>query len=180
MSIRIIAGIFKGRKIKTPKSGSTRPTQAIVREAVFNICQNEIANSKFLDLYAGSGAVGLEALSRGAKAATFIEQDKTALSCIIGNIKLLDLEEKAKVLPLSLEKGVEKLARENVTFDLIYIDPPYKAVFNFSLIEALLREGSLVIYESGTSYVEKPLQSLNLIVNKKFGASHVAIFSNSD
>ena len=91
MTLRIIGGKFKGRLIKTPKGEKTRPTSAILRKAVFDICQNQITDARFLDLFAGSGAMGLEALSRGASHATFVERDKHSVSCLKENLALLNL-----------------------------------------------------------------------------------------
>lgn len=85
MTLRVIAGKYKGRSLKTPKATSTRPTQGMLREAVFNICQNEIEGAFFLDLFAGSGAMGFEAISRGAMKATLVEQNRQAQLCIKEN-----------------------------------------------------------------------------------------------
>src|SRR5437016_10865163 len=95
--MRIIAGEFKKAKILTPKGDATRPTQGRLREAVFNICQHEIIGANFLDICAGSGAMGLEALSRNAKSATFIDNSREAVQTISDNIKNFQLESKTKV-----------------------------------------------------------------------------------
>lgn len=178
MTMRIIAGAYKGRKIKTPKETITRPTQAMVREAIFNICQNEIGDAHFLDLFAGSGAMGLEALSRGAQQSTFIEQNKGALLCIKENIKLLELEKQTKVLPMNIEKGIQKLIKEDAHFHLIYVDPPYHTPFDLFSIEPLLESSSLIFLETGKKLSQEIPHSLNLVSLKKFGASHIAILSN--
>lgn len=134
MSFRIIAGKFKGRLLKTPKGPKTRPTQGMLREAVFNICQNEIENARFLDLYAGSGAISFEALSRGAAHATLIENDRQAIACIKANSRALKIEQQVTLIPLDVLSGLKRLS---VSFNLVYIDPPYDTVVD-PIIDALL------------------------------------------
>lgn len=121
--LQIIAGKFKGRKLKAPPSTTTRPTQGVLREALFNICQNYIEEARFLDLFAGSGAVGFEALSRGAEYVAFVEKEKKAVQAIQENISLLKVENQCRVFPFSAENALKKLSP--LTFDLVYIDPPY-------------------------------------------------------
>lgn len=125
MSLRIIGGEFKGRLLKTPKGNTTRPTQSMVREALFNICQNCITNSCFLDLFAGSGSMGFEALSRGASHVSFIEKDKNAACCIRENIEHLQVQAKSTLYPIDFRIALKKLEKKGELFDLIYIDPPY-------------------------------------------------------
>lgn len=148
MSLRIIAGKFKGRTLKTPKGKSTRPTQGMLREAVFNICQNEVVGARFLDLFAGSGAVGLEALSRGAFFATFVEQNRFALQCIKENGEILGATSAMQVIPSSAEKALALLKKQEAQFDLIYIDPPYDLSMDLSLIASILApQGTLFLEE---------------------------------
>ena len=92
MGLRILGGTFRNRLLKSPKGEQTRPTLAVMRKSVFDILQTQIEGAAFLDLYAGSGAMGLEALSRGASHATFVDANRFALSCIEDNICLLKVE----------------------------------------------------------------------------------------
>ncbi len=124
MSLRIFGGIFKSRILKSPPSSSTRPTQGILRQAVFNICQQDDENALFLDLFAGSGAIGLEALSRGAAFAVFVEQNPAAARCIRENIRIWG-SKKIKTLCLQRVPALRHLSKLPFAFDLIYIDPPY-------------------------------------------------------
>jgi 16S rRNA (guanine(966)-N(2))-methyltransferase RsmD len=143
MTLRIFGGQFKGRVLKSPKSETTRPTQGIVREAVFNICQELTQGARFLDLFAGSGAMGLEALSRGASHATFVERDKHSVSCLKENLTLLNLTDRAQVFPIDAHAALNKITQ---SFDIIYIDPPYDtpvlpfidAILSHKLLTALL------------------------------------------
>lgn len=143
--MRIIAGTFKGRSIKTPKTASTRPTQSMLREAIFNICQNEIEGSRFLDLFAGSGAMGIEALSRGAAHATFVEQNRTAIQCIKENIANFHLESVSRLIPIHFKRALVLLEKEQ--FDLIYIDPPYDMSIDLTSILPLLHPTGLLFLE---------------------------------
>lgn len=127
MQTRIIGGIFRGRKIRCPKGRTTRPTLAQVREAVFSICQADIAEARFLDLFAGSGAMGIEAISRGAEKATFVDNHPAALRCIQENLRLLDISvpSQAEICGGEVLRVLQKLSKQNLSYDLIYIDPPY-------------------------------------------------------
>ncbi|HSX25510.1 MAG TPA: 16S rRNA (guanine(966)-N(2))-methyltransferase RsmD [Chlamydiales bacterium] len=135
MTLRIIGGKYKGLLLKTPKSTSTRPTQGMLREAVFNICQNQINDARFLDLFAGSGAIGFEALSRGASHVTFVEQNKIAIACLKENIAKLNVALQTQLLPLPAARALPFLAKQS-KFNLVYIDPPYDTPFQ-SLLEGL-------------------------------------------
>ena len=148
MSLRIIGGYFKGRILKAPKGPSTRPTQGMLRESVFNICQNEIQEARFLDLFAGSGAMGLEALSRGANHVTMVESNGKALAAIRENIALLQVASKTTIVPLDALQAIKKLSSP---FEIIYVDPPYSKPAS-SYIEAILKSDLLV--PNGTLFLE--------------------------
>lgn len=126
MSLRIIGGEYKGIFLNSPKGAQTRPTSSLLRKAVFDMCQFIIQDANFLDLFAGSGAMGLEALSRGAQQAVFVDEHKLAILCIKENIAKLQVAEYATVLALSVTKALAELTKKKQRFDIIYIDPPYK------------------------------------------------------
>src|SRR5690349_14081953 len=98
MTLRIIGGTLRGRRLLSPKSSLTRPTTAIVRKSVFDICQEIIVDAEFLDLFAGSGAMGIEALSRGAKHVTFVDSNAQAIQCVEHNLRLFKMEKQATIL----------------------------------------------------------------------------------
>ena len=123
--MRIIGGRAKGTKLYTLEGQNTRPTLDRVREALFNILQNEREDSIFLDLFAGSGAIGIEALSRGAEEAVFAEQSRKACDCIRYNLKAARLEEKAQVMECDVLSALKRLESRKASFDLIFMDPPY-------------------------------------------------------
>jgi 16S rRNA (guanine(966)-N(2))-methyltransferase RsmD len=123
--MRISSGKFRGRVLKTPKGEATRPTSGLVRETLFNILARDIPEARVLDLFAGSGSVGLEALSRGAAHAVFVEKARLALACLRENIAALGVADRVAVLPLPVDRALDDLARAGETFDLIFLDPPF-------------------------------------------------------
>lgn len=137
MSLRIIGGEFRGRKIKAPKNEATRPALESLRESLFNICQSMIEGASVLDLFAGSGSIGFEALSRGARSVTFIEKDRRALKAIYENIEHLKVEDRAKVIAIDAFIAINRL--KGSLFDLICIDPPYD-IINQEMKEGLLMQ----------------------------------------
>ncbi len=122
--MRIIAGALKGR-VLAPVQGRTRPTAARVREAIFNILGAAVAEARVLDLFAGTGALGIEALSRGAAAAVFVEDHPEALKGLRRNLETLGLLDRSQVLPLPVAAALRKLAARGEPFDLVFLDPPY-------------------------------------------------------
>ena len=123
ISMRIISGKARGTKLYTLEGTATRPTLDRVKESLFNIIQNDIEDSTILDLFSGSGAIGLEFLSRGAKRAVLCDNSKDAIKIIKKNVQKTHFEEKAEVYNMEFTKSIERL--QNQKFDIIYIDPPY-------------------------------------------------------
>ena len=121
--MRVIAGALGGRKLDAPSGRATRPTSDRVREALFNVL-GDVTGAAVLDLYAGTGALGIEALSRGASRAVFVENARAALVVLRKNIESLGLERAGKVVPLPVERALPSL-RDAGPFDLILLDPPY-------------------------------------------------------
>jgi 16S rRNA (guanine966-N2)-methyltransferase len=121
--VRIVAGEFKGRRLKTPATDKVRPTADRVREAWFSIVQRSIRGARVLDLYAGSGALGLEALSRGAASAEFVERDRSALAALKANIGTLKVDERTVVHRGDALTFAEKLHPGQ--YDVAFADPPY-------------------------------------------------------
>jgi len=123
--VRIIAGEFGGRVLQAPHGRATRPTSDRVREALFSIL-GDISNLDALDLYAGSGGLGFEALSRGAASATFVDEARGALAAIRHNAEKLGVGARARVLAGDVSKVMGRLAREKRRFGLVFLDPPYE------------------------------------------------------
>src|ERR1700722_2602828 len=123
--MQIYSGLHKGRVIQSPKGLKTRPTSGRLREALFNICQGEVEGTRFLDLFAGSGAMGMEALSRGAQSSTFVDNSKESIRCIQANIHMVKAEKHAEIIYGDVFDILGKLAKRGRSFELIYADPPY-------------------------------------------------------
>lgn len=123
--MHIIAGKYKHKSIYTPSSGEFRPTLSRTREMVFNICQQEIEGASFLDLFAGTGAMGFEALSRGARKSVMVDSNRSAIEAMKRTVKSLGAEKDSEFLCLDVMKGLEYLRRKRASFDIVYIDPPY-------------------------------------------------------
>lgn len=187
MTLKITGGLYKGLRLESPPSKTTRPTSEILRESVFNICQHRVKEASFLDLYAGSGAMGIEAMSRGAKNVVFVEKDRQALLVLKKNIEKASIQESAKILPCDVLAATKKLSSS--TFDLVYIDPPYGekkeeiiAEKNLDKIFELLDSGTLLnkdawIFLEFSSYSKKDFATLSL---KKIKWQNTRIFGRSN
>lgn len=123
--MRIIGGNFKGKKLYPVPGSETRPTKGKVREAVFDIYGRSILNARILDLFAGSGAFGLEALSCGAKSAVFLESDPRAITAIRKNIRMCGVEDRSQCIKWDITRGLSCIHPFHKGFDLIFMDPPY-------------------------------------------------------
>lgn len=121
----IVAGRYRGRPILSPKGDQTRPTSSRTRETVFNICQNYIEGASFLDVFSGSGAMGLEALSRGAQKVVFIDSHPNAIDCLKRNINQLQVQSFSGILKGDVFAMLKILEKEKACFDVVYADPPY-------------------------------------------------------
>ena len=174
--MRIISGKARGTKLYTLEGMVTRPTLDRVKESLFNIIQNEIVGSVFLDMFSGSGAIGLEAASRGAKKTILCEKNKEAISVIKKNIEKTHLDVKLYEMPY--EKMLNSLDEK---LDIVYIDPPYKTDLAYESVKKLLdlnllNSESLVIIETDEEErVVKQINELEVeIVNKrKYGRVHL-------
>ena len=124
--MRIISGASKGRKLVTPKSQSLRPTSDRVKESIFNILGGEVEGKFVLDLFAGTGNLGIEALSRGAKKAVFVEKGRQALRLIRRNVIQIGLERRVEIIPRDASRAIGILKWRGEIFDLIMMDPPYE------------------------------------------------------
>lgn len=136
--MRVIAGTARSVSLATPAGESTRPTQDIIKETLFNIIQFDVPGCVFLDLCAGSGQIGIEALSRGAKKAYFAENSREAASCIQTNLHKTHFEEKAILLKMDVLSALHHIHEKRV--DIIYLDPPYASDLCRSILHVLARQ----------------------------------------
>ncbi len=150
--MRIVAGEFSSRKLETKKGDSTRPTLDKVREAVFSSLGGMFDGGMMLDLYSGSGAVGLEALSRGKEHVYLCDKDRQAIAVIRQNVASLKVESRVTIMPVPASKALNQLAEKNVQFDLVYLDPPYQQQQNEKMMQFM--EEHHMICEKGIVVVE--------------------------
>jgi len=150
--MRVIGGLARGRRLQAPRGRRTRPTSDYLREVLFDLLGQQVSGRNFLDLYAGTGAVGIEALSRGAARAVFVEHDRSAIGALRQNLDASGLLDRATVLQMDVLRYLRRPATEPGRFHLIFLDPPYGQVNVgriVSLISAtgLLEPGGLAILE---------------------------------
>lgn len=151
--MRVIGGTFGGRRLLGPPRGTeTRPTTDRVREAIFNVLGPRVEGARVLDLFAGTGALGIEALSRGAARALFVERDRAVAALIRSNLASTGLASRARVRELGLPAGLPALAADEAPFDLVLIDAPYEGsardeVLMHPALRALLAPGGCVVVE---------------------------------
>lgn len=135
--MRVIAGTARRLNLKTVEGMDTRPTQDRIKETLFNMINNDIYGTSFLDLFAGSGGIGIEALSRGAKDAVFIDNGTKQIACIRENLKTTKLEERAQVMNCDVLSGLKLLERNHGAFGMIFMDPPYNNELEKRVLESL-------------------------------------------
>ena len=141
--MRIIGGTARGRTIVAPPGEKTRPTQDYVRESLFNIIRWDVADARVLDLFAGTGALSLESLSRGARSAVLIDMDRAACAAIKKNIESSRMQEKSRLISCDYRTAVDILAREGQRFDIVFIDPPYRMEETGEMCALLMDKGLL-------------------------------------
>jgi 16S rRNA (guanine966-N2)-methyltransferase len=177
--VRIIAGEKRGHTIFAPRGRETRPTSDRVRENVFNIVAPWVEGARVLDLYAGSGAMGLEALSRGAASALFVESDPDALRVIERNLDKLDL--RARVVRVDATTALTQESGAGRKYDLVLVDPPYDMTNYDSLaryLPAVLADDGLVVLETDAK-VEPELPGLDVRTTRKYGSTRVTVFEHA-
>ena len=167
--MRVITGSARGMTLKTLDGISTRPTTDRIKETLFNVIQSDIAGSRVLDLFAGSGALGIEALSRGAEKAVFVDKSSEAVSCISRNLRKtrFDGADRSLVLQCEFDRAVMRLSDRKESFDLIFIDPPYGLGLEYQslmkLFDAgLIEDDALVVVEEAKEHDPEALLSLPL------------------
>ena len=164
--MRIIAGTFRSRQLKSLKGLALRPTSDMLRETLFNILGPRVQGSHFLDLFAGTGAVGIEAISRGAVSAVFVENHPVAVRLIRENLASLEIKSEARIIASAVTAAIAKLQKEHAAiFDFIFLDPPYasekdyEAAFRALGNSSLIADSTMVIAEHHKSCELPVLQS---------------------
>jgi 16S rRNA (guanine(966)-N(2))-methyltransferase RsmD len=184
--MRVIGGQARGRRLKVPKGQSLRPTSARVKEALFNILSRDLAGAKILELFAGTGNVSIEALSRGAAEALLIDSSTKSSNAIQENLRRLGLADRSQIWIMPVRRAVKLLAGRGATFDIIFLDPPYEQRWISSTL-ALLAEGRLLrptgILVAEHSIREKPEPCYGSLVSydqRKYGSTLLSFFRTEE
>lgn len=169
--MRVIAGSARRLNLKTIPGTDTRPTTDRIKETLFNMITPYVADINFLDLFAGSGQIGIEALSRGAKSAVFVENNKMAVSCIEQNLKLTKFEQNSQIIASDVFTALKRL-EGNITFDYIFMDPPYnkdleKQVLEYLRNSSLINEDSVIIVEASLDTSFDYLEEFGFQITKR-------------
>lgn len=176
--MRVIAGSAKGRRLQAPAGMDTRPITDRIKESLFNILTPDIEGADFLDLFAGSGSVGIEALSRGARQAVLVDNSRKAARVIAANVKKCDFQQHAEVRIDDVMSAIKKLEREGRQFDIIYVDPPFTNPAIFSEVMAVLdtadilsSQGKMMIRSHRKKDMPERLEQLERYRIKEYGES---------
>ncbi len=181
--MRIAGGEWCGRNLKVPSGDAVRPTQDRVREALFSMLQNEIRGIKILDLFAGAGSVGLEALSRGAEKATFVEFSSKHLSILKSNVEMLKAQDRCELIRGDAYQWILS-AGKNKNFDIVFADPPYELAAEKGYAQMLkvllennvVKPGGLFIAEMKFRQDPDEGEGWELVRDRKYGMSRIAIY----
>ena len=179
--MRVISGTARGKKLISLEGLDTRPTLDRVKEAVFNILQFNLKNAKILDLFSGSGALAIEALSRGANKAVLCDYSKNAVKIINKNLEDTRLKEKAEVLNKDYLETLKILKKQTEKFDIIFLDPPYKTDYIYMAIDKILEynllaeDGIIVAETDDENKIEeiKKIEGIEIYDARKYGIVHI-------
>lgn len=180
--MRIIAGIAKKRLLKVPPGWKGRPTADRVKESLFNILGDLVIDSNFLDLFAGTGNIGIEALSRGALKAVFVEKDPRAAGTIVQNLKNCRLESGSRVVVGDVYRALDELEPEKKTYSIVFLDPPYDQGYEIPVIKKVLELGllapdGLVIAESSKRAELPPdIMGIKLVRQERYGDTMISFY----
>jgi len=181
MALRIISGDLKGRKLRSVRGTKTRPTANRTREAIFNILASQIPGSRVLDLFAGTGAFGIEALSRKADSVVFIDIDRDSISVLQANIKGLCLGRQTKIIRWDLIKNLNCLQSLSIAFDLVFMDPPYQkrmiepTLRNLHISQSLVTGTQVIVEHSHRESVLTGQLPFEIADQRKYGKTLVTI-----
>lgn len=170
--MRIIAGDWKGRRLKAVEGMKTRPTSDKVKGAIFNILGNKTADAKVLDLFAGTGGLALEALSRGAASAVLVEKSHSAWEIINENIAMVGAQDRIRLLKMD---GFQFLKQSSEKYDLIFLDPPYhqgiipKVIIELDHYQLLNRNGVIIVETAADEEIDKNLFPFEIMITKQYG-----------
>ena len=186
--IRVTGGSLRGRRLATVRGTDVRPTSDLVRSAVFDLLGQDLSGDRVLDLFAGNGSLGIEALSRGAAEAVFIENSARAIEVLQRNLKLCGMEHSGVVLKLDLSRGMGLHGHPALAgpFDLVFLDPPYGQGQVAPLIQEIVRRGFLNPLSRVVAQSEKKgdlparVGTLTAVKVRTYGATRITVFQNEE
>lgn len=180
--MRVISGKARGLKLDTPKNQDVRPTTDRVKESLFNMINSYIMDSNILDLFAGTGSLGIECLSRGAKNCVFVDKSKDSINIVRSNVKKARVENESTILNVDFKDAVKRLSTQNQKFDVIFMDPPYyenmfieclKSIDKFNLLD---EDGIIVVEHDTKELFEDSIGRLNKSREKKYGNTTLTFY----
>ena len=183
MGLRIIGGALKGKKLHSVRNMSIRPTADKLRESIFNILSQRVMNAVVIDLFAGTGALGIEALSRGAESVLFVDNANGALSVLRKNIDSCMLDQKANIIKWNIRQNLNCIKSKKQHFDLIFLDPPYDknlikpTLFNLDKSHSLKNEACIVVEHSLFETIPTDLFAFDLLDQRKYGKTLVSFLN---
>jgi len=182
--MRVIAGEFRGRRLSALRGFDVRPTADRVKESLFSILRDDVIDSDFLDLFAGSGNVGIEALSRGVRAVTFVDQSRLSIKTIIANLEKCGLQNAPNVTVLRMEaiKALGYLSKRDAVFDIIFLDPPYNSellgrslrrISNYSILS---QTGTIVAEHHRSQILPDKIEQITLVRQERYGDTMLSFY----
>lgn len=181
--MRVISGIYRSRLLKGFDVDGIRPTMDKVKESMFAMINSDLDNSICLDLFAGTGSLGIEALSNGGKHVYFVDNSNNSLKVLKENISQLKIEDKTSIISDNYLNAIKKFNNESLKFDIIFLDPPYGAIkiskiLNYIIEFDILRENGKIVCEYEEENLLDKYNNLELLKYKKYGKTHVKIYIN--
>lgn len=182
--MRVLTGQSKGKRLKVPRGKSLRPTAARIKKSIFDMLGSEVPGTKVLDLFSGSGNLGIEALSMGAESCVFVEKNPATAEIIAQNLRSCGYTERSRILNFDFRKALSMLSAENYGFDLVFIDPPYE-FYEKTKPHSLAGEIGSVIGEKGIMVIEHPSRNVMKsegfdVRTRKYGGTSVSFLRRPD
>lgn len=182
--MRVISGSARGRKLKAPEGLTTRPTTDRIKESLFNIIAADLYECRFLDLFSGSGSMGIEAISRGAKKAVFVDNNRNSVAVINENIKATRFEERAEVMNCDVSNAIARLGSLGEKFDIIFMDPPYnkglvESALTYIVKENILADDGYIIAEQSQEDKIPEVQGLEVFRIKDYKITKMTFLSST-
>jgi len=179
--MRVVSGTARGTVLSAPDGLQTRPTADRAKEALFSMIAPSVSGCAFLDLFCGSGAIGIEALSRGAASCCFVDNSAAAIQAVQKNLVKTKLDARAELLCAEAAEVVNRLSRRGVAFDIVFLDPPYGAALVQKTVDGLLSsdvlaKDGLCIAEQGAAEAVPVFHGLRLIKQKRYGAAAILVY----